>query len=208
MLTGIYSITCLCNNKIYIGQSVSIKNRWLKHKSLLRNNSHSNSILQRCYNKYGEDSLVFNIELICNIENLDFYEQLYLDWEFNNNDKLTMNFCPIAKSCRGVKKSKTTIEKMSIAKKNMTQETKDKISKALIGNKNSIGQFHGGMTNKKHTEETKLKMSQAALGKKKSEETKEKFRQINLGRKDSEQVKKNKSDAIKKWWAQRRGVSF
>lgn len=31
-MTGIYKITNLINNKIYIGQSTNIQNRWEEHK--------------------------------------------------------------------------------------------------------------------------------------------------------------------------------
>ena len=60
-MTGIYKITCLTNNKSYIGQSVSIKRRWATHKRELAAGTHYNEYLQRAYNKYGKDSFVYEI---------------------------------------------------------------------------------------------------------------------------------------------------
>ena len=51
MSCGIYKITNLLNNKVYIGQSINIEERWKKHKW------HSLSVdsypLYRAFNKYG-----------------------------------------------------------------------------------------------------------------------------------------------------------
>ena len=61
-MIGIYKITTLNNNKIYIGSSsISIKNRIYSHKSLLRRNKHHSLYLQNVYNKYGEEILEFSI---------------------------------------------------------------------------------------------------------------------------------------------------
>ena len=57
IMTGIYKITCLANNKSYIGQSVSIKRRWATHKRELAAGIHYNEYLQRAYNKYGKDKI-------------------------------------------------------------------------------------------------------------------------------------------------------
>ncbi len=49
--TGIYKITI--NDHIYIGNSINLYNRVMNHKSLLKQNKHSNQYLQRLYNKYN-----------------------------------------------------------------------------------------------------------------------------------------------------------
>ena len=53
-------------------------------------------------------------------------------------------------------------------------------------------------TPEKHTEETKLKISRALKGKKKSAETKEKMRQAQIGHKLSEETKRQMSEKMKK----------
>lgn len=58
---GIYWITNLVNNKIYIGSSINIKKRFNQHKSNLRHNRHCNQHLQRAWNKYGEENFIFQL---------------------------------------------------------------------------------------------------------------------------------------------------
>jgi group I intron endonuclease len=60
-MTGIYKITCLANNKCYIGQSVAIKRRWNDHQKALAGGTHYNTYLQNAYNKYGKGSFVYEI---------------------------------------------------------------------------------------------------------------------------------------------------
>lgn len=61
MLTGIYKIENLINDKVYIGQSVDIKKRWSTHISLLTQNNHCNIYLQNAWNKYGSENFIFDI---------------------------------------------------------------------------------------------------------------------------------------------------
>ena len=56
--TGIYQIRNIINNKIYIGQSLNIKTRFLQHKQALRKNRHPNQHLQNAWNKYGKSNAV------------------------------------------------------------------------------------------------------------------------------------------------------
>ncbi len=58
---GIYIITIKNSIKVYIGESINVKNRLKNHLRKLRNQKHTNPILQNLYNKYGEDALDFNI---------------------------------------------------------------------------------------------------------------------------------------------------
>ena len=51
---GIYLIRNKANNKVYVGQSVDIKQRWYNHKRGRRNDTHDNEHLQKAYNKYGK----------------------------------------------------------------------------------------------------------------------------------------------------------
>ena len=50
------------NGKFYIGSAVqSFKQRWYLHKSHLRNGKHHSLLLQRAWNKCGEEAFVFSI---------------------------------------------------------------------------------------------------------------------------------------------------
>lgn len=78
-MIGIYRIRNLVNDKCYYGSSKEIEKRWNRHKNELRNNKHNNSILQRAWNKYGSDNIIFEIVEICEEEELIDLEQQYLN---------------------------------------------------------------------------------------------------------------------------------
>ena len=66
---GVYSIFFVGTDKFYIGSTNSKEGfygRWRQHLFNLRNNKHSNTILQRTYNKYGESCMKLKIVEICN----------------------------------------------------------------------------------------------------------------------------------------------
>lgn len=77
-MTGIYKITCVGNNKCYIGQSIAIKRRWNDHKKSLKQGTHYNKYLQNAYNKYGENSFVYEILEQCSKDKLNEREQFYI----------------------------------------------------------------------------------------------------------------------------------
>lgn len=66
LVSGIYAIFCISNNKIYFGKSVNVRARLLKHQRCLRNGEHINKRLLRAFRKYGEQSFIF-----CMIEQVD-----------------------------------------------------------------------------------------------------------------------------------------
>lgn len=63
---GIYKIENTINKKVYIGQSNNILIRFSNHKYELNSNKHSNSHLQRAWNKYGRENFIFDILCECN----------------------------------------------------------------------------------------------------------------------------------------------
>lgn len=98
------------------------------------------------------------------------------------------NNCKFAGNRLGIKLSEETKEK--IGKSNLgfkhTEETKKLISKKLTGRKLSKEGKDNRLNNKKTLSlETKIRMSLAQKGKKRSEETKEKMREI-------QQIRKNR----------------
>jgi len=99
--TGIYKITCISNNKFYIGSASSIKGSTSKlgfyrrlnlHINDLTKNKHKNKILQNAWNKYGEKNFKFEILEYCNPENCKKREQYYLD-NLNPFDENGFNIC-------------------------------------------------------------------------------------------------------------------
>ena len=58
---GIYKITNIINNKVYVGSAVNVTYRFKTHKRLLKQNKHFNTHLQSSYNKYGKDNFKFEM---------------------------------------------------------------------------------------------------------------------------------------------------
>ena len=98
-MIGIYRIKNLINGKCYYGSSKQIEKRFKTHKKQLKNNTHINCILQKAWDKYGEDNFLFEIVEECNLNILLEVEQKYLDLqpEYNigikssGGDNLTRN---------------------------------------------------------------------------------------------------------------------
>ncbi len=178
MRCGIYLITNLTNQKIYIGSSNYIQHRWLSHKSLLRRQKHPNPHFQSAWNKYGEQSFELQVLEECQSEDLITIEQYYLDWlepfeerGYNiakdakapslgkSHTKEARN--KISTSSKGRFFSKKTRKKMSISAKEKwkTKDYREKYSKSHKGIQTK------GMFGKQHTKETKEKMSVAHMGK-------------------------------------------
>lgn len=67
--SGIYEIINLTTNKVYIGHSKRMSQRWLDHQKDLNKNKHTNCHLQHAWNKYGKDDFIFRkIEFVENIK--------------------------------------------------------------------------------------------------------------------------------------------
>jgi group I intron endonuclease len=98
-MVGVYQIRNSVNGKKYYGSSKEIEKRWARHKRELRSGTHINKILQRAWDKYGENSFVFEVVEECLEECLLSVEQKYLDTnpEYNiaikssGGDNLTKN---------------------------------------------------------------------------------------------------------------------
>lgn len=75
---GIYQIYNKTNNKRYIGSSLHISKRWPQHLYLLRNGKHHSKHLQNAWDKYGENSFVFECVEYCDPEQLLSLEHQYI----------------------------------------------------------------------------------------------------------------------------------
>lgn len=134
---GIYCISFNGSDKKYIGSSVDLRERKARHLTQLRKQKHNNQIMQKMFNKYGEDS--FNFKVIENIDNknkLVEKEQYYID-----KMKPEINILKNAYSTLNYKHSDETkikLHKINVGKK-MTPEQNKKNSQAQKGNKNALG---------------------------------------------------------------------
>ena len=93
MKSGIYAIINTCNNKIYIGQSKSVKSRVSRHKTELKHNKHKNIYLQREFNKYGESCFEFKVIEFCAESEMTEKEKRYIMLhktnDYNNGFNMT-----------------------------------------------------------------------------------------------------------------------
>jgi group I intron endonuclease len=78
-MIGIYRILNKINGNCYYGSSNNVEKRWLRHKNELNKGKHINIILQRAWDKYGDDNFIFELVESCDETLLLEVEQKYLD---------------------------------------------------------------------------------------------------------------------------------
>lgn len=152
--SGIYIIHNKQNNKIYIGSAFDIRHRLYNHIYLLVKNKHNNKYLQNSWNKYGENNFEVAVLEVCSKENILEIEQIWLNHYQSYNKNIGYNICKIAGNTSGRIFSDETKEKMrqkSLGRK-VSEESRKKMSISRTGSNN-------GMYGKKHTEESKQKIS-------------------------------------------------
>jgi len=111
------------NNKLYIGSSKSLKQRWASHLCLLRKGTHINSYLQNSWNKYKEINFIFEIIEECSISELIIREQYWIDTlspNYNIREKCESN--------AGFKHSNVTKEKISKKSKEIWKNNRQKLT--------------------------------------------------------------------------------
>lgn len=86
-MIGIYKITNLINNKVYIGQSTNIKRRFREHKNSYNNSNRKDyeSKKNRAFRKYGIENFSFEIIEEVNFSLLDEREKYWIK-KYNSID--------------------------------------------------------------------------------------------------------------------------
>lgn len=147
MISGIYKITNIINNKVYIGSAIKLKQRFYHHKYYLNKHKHKNKYLQLSWSKYGSDNFKFEIVEYCEVNRLIEREQYWIDKLKCYDRKIGYNINPIAGSSLG---------------KPCSKETKLKISLANKGNKWS-DEAKKKITGRKYSEEHRKRISEAPI---------------------------------------------
>lgn len=157
----IYKITNLVNHKIYIGQTGDLKKRWSEHKSAAKVSKNTRQIVTQAIKKYGPENFSFELVEVCSsIEDANFKESSNI---ISHNSMIPNGY---------------NIENGGRSGNKMSDESKKKLSKSMIGNKNGSNSF----LNHKHTEEAKRKVSAARKGKKLSLEHRVKLSEAHKGK--------------------------
>ena len=93
IISGIYKITNLINNKIYIGQSINIYQRWEAHKytSLNKNSKEYNIYFHNALRKYGINNFFFEIVELCDKDKLDEREKYWIQYYDSCNRNVGYN---------------------------------------------------------------------------------------------------------------------
>jgi group I intron endonuclease len=179
--SGIYTITNIINNKIYIGYTINFLQRWSVHKHELKRNIHHNIHLQNAWNKYGEEAFEFEILEECEEQFLVSEEHYWCTILNTHNDKYGYNDRPtnpynkivwtmelrtkLSNSMKISEKHKTACNCHSI-KMTGRKRTKESIDNQIISRKRNAeekGFFH--------SKEVLNKISEGNKGKKRSKQT-------------------------------------
>lgn len=185
----IYKITNKINKKIYIGSAIKFNVRKNQHIHHLRKKTHHNIILQNHVNKYGIDSINFEI-IERNCENLIEREQYYID-KLNPE----INIHRIAQSPKGLKRTPEQIKNMINGRlRNSGYKKGYKRPKEVVERIRETRLKNGGYI---VTENMKKEISKKNKGRKISNKTKKKISKSLKGAEFSKEHKKKLSEAAK-----------
>lgn len=188
MRTGIYKITNVINNKVYVGSAINIDLRWKEHLNDLKNNKHHSIKLQRSYTMHGKENFIFQVIELCDKNLLIVKEQEYIN--YLNSYKNGYNCLPIAGSRLGSTQTVLTKDKIRTKLKGRISPRKGVI--VSDETKNKMSQSHSGKT-LSATHITNIRLSKTGdknpfYGKKVQEEHKQ-YKKINQLTKDGEFIK-------------------
>ena len=186
MNSGIYAITNMESDKVYIGSTVSFDERWGQHRRALLRGNHDNSHLQYSWNKYDENAFKFGVlEYLDNLNDLILAEQFWMD-VYREEGKELYNFgLAVDNAFRGMHHTEETIQilrDIALARPPISDEIRQKCGDAT----------RGVPLSKEHCD----KISASKMGHNVSPETRDKISRIKTGCKLSEEQCGNISQGL------------
>jgi group I intron endonuclease len=160
----LYTITNTLNNKVYIGQTVDNKKRWMQHKAYAKHPEKTGQYIHRAMAKYGIENFTFEIIAACQTqEDANETESVLINQYDSRNKECGYNLM-IGGSYGGhsdetkQKQREATLEQIATKghpaqDHEVSQETRDLLRKIRL--ENPI----------EYTPELRQKMSSAHLGK-------------------------------------------
>lgn len=155
----VYKITCLINNKIYIGYTSKkiehrLKGHFKKAKYNKTNHKFSNAIL-----KYGKINFIIESIFETNDKNIALEKEIYYIKIYDTIKKgynlSTGGEC----GASGVKKKLTEEHKEKIRLASLNKKVSDETKKLISKNHADVSGNKNPFYNKKHSKETKLKIA-------------------------------------------------
>lgn len=178
---GIYMISCLISEKVYIGSAQSLKIRYSSHFNALKRKAHQNKHLQSAYNLYGEDQFVFSPIEYCQVDCLTTREQYWTDYFKSYNNKFGYNQRPIVDSNRGVRFCEQARRSFSEGAKKRLQRPEElerlRRQAVLVSQSDAIkAKISKSRTGIGHTEEAKARIAASLKGRAHTPEAIERMR--------------------------------
>lgn len=191
-VAGVYCIKHIASSRCYVGSSVNIFLRWIRHRDDLRTQTHHSTYLQRVWTKYGPDAFEFKILEETLPELVRTAERTWIE-------TLQPVFNSVVSIGEGViGHSEATRAKMTLGQKRFWEErratgrmTHTDAHKAAIS---------AGLIGRKMSDESRAKMSASAKKRPPRKISPEECKAISLrqkGRVFSEETRKKMSEARK-----------
>ena len=136
---GVYAITNRTTNRVYIGGSTRMQDRWYDHRKKASDGRHRSASFQQDWDKYGPEDFEFRVLLWCSPANLRMYEQACMSRFLSY-----YNVAPLSDSLIGVVRSAETRAKLSaLAKARPNNRTGIPHTEKT---KRTMGLIHGALT--------------------------------------------------------------
>lgn len=192
--SGIYRIN-LGNGYFYIGSAVLLDRRKKDHIQKLKKQQHRNSIMQKCWNKYG----VFEFIVLeaCSKDELLKREQEILDQHFDNEKNVNMARSASAPMA-GRKHSDDAKRKISAFHKGRVHSLEQRRLSSEARKGKPLSPHHKARVietnrNRAWSEQTRQKLSKSLKGRVVSDETRAKLSAVGKGRVFSDEHRKKLS---------------
>ena len=223
-ICGIYKITHKETGKSYIGLSVDIHNRWKQHRSFAKTGR--KSAIYSALKKYGVDAFEFTVLEECASDVLEEREKHWIvqfdtvasgyNLTFggeSNKEVSEETRRKISEANTGKKRSPESIAKFAQSMRGQKRTPEQNAAKSALMKGRGLGRklppevvakIGKPFLGRKHSDESKAKMSAAKKGTKFSDDHIQKLKESHTGYKFSDERKAKHSEALKRYWAQRK----